>query len=110
MSYVNLHKKYARATPKLFSLYQTAVSFYEAMKADINIDEKSELVRNTTSDRRNPFITFVKNNKYKIGLNLLSNRLRAVSNCIPKNSMAYSKSMFKTFCKINIIQSGLSGL
>ncbi len=29
LAYINLHKKYLIATPRLFSLYQTAVNYYE---------------------------------------------------------------------------------
>ncbi len=31
LSYINLHKKYLRATPKLFSLYHTAINYFETM-------------------------------------------------------------------------------
>ena len=108
LSYVNLHKKYLRATPKLFSHYHTAVSYYEAINERIHIQEAHDLINNVLSDRRNLMLTFVRRNNYKIGLNLLSNRLRSISNCIPKNSLSFSKMQFKTFCKVNIIQKGLT--
>jgi len=47
LSYINLHKKYLRATPKLFTLYQTAINYYEAMSMDIYTDERVELISNT---------------------------------------------------------------
>ena len=107
MSYVNLHKNFLRATPRLFALYQTAINYFEVMNAQVYIHEKDDLFNNTTSDRRNVYFTFVKSNSYKVGLNLLSNRLRAITNTVLKCSMSYSKDAFKTFCKINIVQSGL---
>ena len=110
LSYINLHKKYVRATPKLFSLYQTSVSYYETMKEQVYTQEIPEISNNILSDRRNVMFTFVRNNNYKVGLNLLSNRLRAISNCIPKESMSYSKSQFKTLCKIIVIQNRLAVL
>ena len=108
VSYANLHKDYLRATPKLFLHYQTAVSYYEIVNEQVYQHEKNIVESNTLSDRRNAFLTFVRSNKYRVGLNLLSNRLRAISGLIPKNSISYSKNMFKTYCKINIIQRGLS--
>ena len=108
MSYVNLHKKYLRATPKLFSLYQTAISYFEVMNERIYAREVQEVNNNMQSDRRNALLTFTRTNNYKIGLNLLSNRLRAITGCIPKNIMTSTKNQFKTYCKINIIQAKLS--
>lgn len=108
LSYVNLHKKYLRATPKLFSHYHTALNYYEVMNERIYSQEKPDVINSVLSDRRNVMLTFVRCNNYKIGLNLLSNRLRSVSNCIPKSCLYFSKNQFKTFCKINIIQNGLS--
>ncbi len=45
--------------------------------------------------------------QYKVGLNLLSNGLRTISKCIPKNCILQTKNQFKTFCKVNLIQKGL---
>ena len=108
LSHINLHKKYLRATPKLFSLYQTAVNYYETMTENDHALETPDIRLNTLSDRRNVMLTFVRTNKYKVGLNLLSNRLRAISKCIPKSFISQTKNQFKTFCKINLIQKGLS--
>ncbi len=105
-----VHKKYLRATPRKFALYQTAINYFEAMNMDVYTDERTEIVNNTTSDRRNCYFTFVRSNNYKIGLNVLSNQLLSTSNHITKNSVLTSKETFQTFCKINIIQSGLSNI
>ncbi len=107
LSHINLHKKYLRATPKLFSLYQTAVNYYETMTENDHALETPDIRLNTLSDRRNVMLTFVRTNKYKVGLNLLSNRLRAISKCIPKSFISQTKNQFTTFCKINLIQKGL---
>jgi len=80
------------------------------MNMDVYTDERTEIFNSTTSDRRNCYFTFVRSNNYKIGLNVLSNRLRSNSNQIAKNSVMTSKETFKTFFKINIIQSGLSNI
>jgi len=95
------------ATPRLFSLYQTAVNYYETMTEHYHALETPDIRVNTLSDRRNVMLTFIRTNKYKVGLNLLSNYLRAISKCIPKNCILQTKNQFKTFCKINLIQKGL---
>ena len=105
--YVNLHKNFLRATLRLFALYQTAINYFEVMNGQVYIHEINDVFNNTTSDRRNVYFTFVRSSSYKIGLNLMSNRLRAVSNTVPKCSLSYSREMFKTLCKIYIVQSGL---
>ncbi len=69
--------------------------------------ETPDIRENTLSDRRNVMLTFFRTNKYKVGLNLLSNRLHAISKCIPKNCILQTKNQFKMFCKINLIQKGL---
>ncbi len=104
---LNLHKKYLRATPKLFSFYQTAVNYYETMTERVYAREIPNIIANTLTERRNVMLTFVRSNKYKVGLNLLSNRLRAIINIIPKICLSHSKDQFKTFCKVNLIQKGL---
>ena len=108
LSYVNLHKKYLRANPKLFSHFHTAVSYYKAINERIYIQEAPDLINNVLSDHRNLMLTFVRRNNYKIGLNLLSNGLRSILNYMPKKSLSFSKTQFKTFCKVTIIQKGLT--
>ncbi len=105
--YINLHKKYLRAIPRFFSLYQTAVNYYETMTEHDHALETPDIRVNTLSDRRNVMLMFIRTNKYKVGQNLLSNRLCAISKCIPKNCILQTKNQFKMFCKINLIQKGL---
>ncbi len=108
LSCLHLHKKFSRATPKLFSHYQTALSYYNVMSGNVPTQERDDIMNNTLSDRRNCYLTFVRSNRFKVGNNLLSNRLRAISNVLSKISVSFSGDRFKTFCKINIIQKGLT--
>ena len=105
-SYRILHKKFNRATPRIFSLYQTAVNLYTASKSP----SSNELVTVTLNDRRNERLTFVRNNRFKVGLNLVANRLRSVSNVIDKKWLSLNMETFKLRCKIRIIQDSLSSL
>ncbi len=49
------YKKSLRATPKLFSHYQTAFSYYDVLNGNILTQERADLMNNTLSDRRNYF-------------------------------------------------------
>ena len=83
LSYRQLHKQYNRATPRIFSLYQTCINFYNVMKSvDSNSDEKTRTLLNIMQANRNEYFVFIRQNTYKCGLNNVSNRLRSVSNMI----------------------------
>jgi len=62
LSYINLHKKYLRGTPKLFPLYETAVNYYETMTEHDHALETPDIRVNTLSDCRNVMLTFVRTN------------------------------------------------
>lgn len=105
-SYRMLHKKYNRATPKIFSLYQTAINLYITHKDP----SPNALATVTLNDRRNERLTFVRNNRFKVGLNLIANRLRSVSNVVDKKWLDLNLETYKLKCKMRIIQDSLSSL
>ena len=111
LSFRQSHIQYNRATPRIFSLYQTCVNFYNVMKFQENdSDEKTRVITNTMQANRNKYYVFIRQNAYKCGLNTVSNRLRSVSNMIKKDWMLVDKKSFKTLCKKNVIQQQLSML
>jgi len=61
----------------------------------------------TLSDRRNTRLSFVRTNRFKVGLNSIHNRLRSISNVLDKNWINKSAEDFKLNCKIRIIQNSL---
>jgi exonuclease III len=107
LSYKKLHKKYNRATPKIFSNYLTAINLHDVMNGKFP-DMYQDTTLNTLSDRRNVNCTFVRNNRYRVGLNKLSNRLRTISNIIPKVWLNNPIKTYKTDCKKIIIQNSPS--
>jgi hypothetical protein len=111
LSFRQSHIQYNRATPRIFSLYQTCVNFYNVMKFQENdSDEKIRVITNTLQANRNEYYVFIRQNAYKCGLNTVSNRLRSVSNMIKKDWLLVDKKSFKTLCKKNVIQQQLSML
>jgi len=105
LSYVNLHKKFNRSTPKIFSIYQTSLNLFHAVKTS-----PEEVQSVTLNDRRNTRLSFVKANNYKVGLNLVKNRLHSVTNVIDKKWIDLSLESYKLECKKRVIQSSLISL
>ena len=64
----------------------------------------------TLNDRRNVRLSFVKENKYKVGLNLVKNRLHSITNVVDKKWMDLSLESYKLECKKRIIQNSLLSL
>ena len=106
-SFRELHKKYNRATPTQFQKYMTAVSFFDLVKCETPEDDWINLQFNIQNDRRNPRLTFQTNNRYKCGLNCISNRFKSVSNEINKDWIDQSRDSYKTNCKKRLITDKL---
>ena len=108
LSYTQLHKKYNRATPRIFALYQTCINYYNIMRSwGFMREEKAKAQLNTMQSTRSNFLIFIRQNNYKCGLNNISNRLRSVTNVIKKDWMLVDKNAFKTLCKKHVIQEHL---
>ncbi len=56
---------------------------------------------------RNVRLSFVKENKYKVGLNLVNNRLNSITNVVDKKWIDLSLESYKLECKKRIIQNSL---
>ena len=108
-SFRMLHKKYNRSTPKIFALYQTSLNFYFAHK-NVPNNYPRELETVVLNERRNERFTFVRNNRFKVGLNLLKNRLRSITNIVDKSWIDLNVESFKLRSKIRIIQNSLHTL
>ena len=109
MNNIELHKKFVRATPRIFSLYQTAVNLYNT-ENNVPSNHVASVRSVTLSDRRNVRLSFVRNNRYKVGLNSIHNRLRSISNIVDKNWLDKSAADYKLNCKKRIIQNSLVSL
>jgi hypothetical protein len=108
LSYRQLHKLYCRATPRIYSLYLTSTLLHSYLSDEKHADQKSDINTIVTNETRNRFLTFVRNNNFKCGLNCFRNRLRPLSNVIPKTWLHLSSGSFKLKAKINIIQYQLT--
>ncbi len=95
LSYRQLHKQYNHATPGIFAMYQMCINFFNVMKSTDNVsDVKAKVMMNTLQANRNEYFVFIRQNKYKCGLNNLSNRLRSVTNMIKKDWIIIINSLY----------------
>ena len=108
LSHRQLHKQFCRATPRIYSLYLTSTLLHSYLSDEMFAEQKSDINTIVTNETRNRFLTFVRNNKFKCGLNCFRNRLRPLSNVIAKTWLHLSSSGFKLKAKINIIQYQLT--
>ena len=106
-SFRELHKKYNRATPTQFQKYTTAVSFYDLVKNSTPENDWINLQFNIQNDRRNPRLTFQTNNRYKCGINCLSNRFKSVTNEVDKEWISQTRDSYKMKCKKRLITDKL---
>jgi hypothetical protein len=109
LSFIALHKKFKRATPKLFALYQTSVNLFNCKNKNPFpiVDHLNNI---TLTNRRNQRLTFVRQNHFKVGLNCVENRMRSISNAIDKAWLDLSEKSYKLQCKIRVIQCSLESL
>jgi hypothetical protein len=109
LSYIALHQKFKRATPKLFALYQTSVNLFNG-KNNNPFPITDQLNQITLTDRRNLRLTFVRQNRFRVGLNCMENRMRSLNNVIDKKWLELSFENYKLSCKIRIIQHSLESM
>ena len=84
-TFTQLHKKFNRATPYIYSLYLTGINLFDINSTKTPSQEYNNLQSVTLNNRRNELLTFVCNNNYKVGLNRLSNRMRSITNNVKKH-------------------------
>ena len=72
-TFTQLHKKYNRATPYIYSLYLSSLNLFDLNNKRTPLQEYDKLQVVTMNNRRNVKLVFILNNKYKVGLNRMSN-------------------------------------
>ena len=66
LSYVQLHKKYKRATPRIYSLYQTCVNYYNVININGYLpEERVKTMLNTMRSERCEIVVFIRQNMYR---------------------------------------------
>ena len=99
ISFINLHKMYGRATPDQMMNYKMALSLFRIYNCNFNSIEFVALNFNQIfTSRQMNFIT-TKNNRKKVGLNCLANRLYYINGQIHLTWLNLSYTTYKVKCK-----------
>ena len=66
LSHRQLHEQFCRATPWIYSLYLTSMLLHSYLSNEMYDEQKSDINTIVTNEKRNRFLTFVRNNKINI--------------------------------------------
>ena len=99
MSYIELHKINKRATPFEFCNYKHALLLYKLIHTELPKLDWIDLNFQQTLGARCKSFNFFKRNNYRVGENLICNRLSSINGKIVFELMNTSFDSFKVECK-----------
>ena len=99
MSYKTLHSITNRAEPNNIMQYKHAITLYKVINNPVTTLNFISLFFNQNFNERNPHMNFTDNSRFKIGKNLLSNRLVIINNKIVSQWLNLSLDTYKLKCK-----------
>ena len=94
-SFINIHNNVNRATPEKLLLFKHAVLLHKLFNNQTPSLEWADLHFKQTFNSRQTSIRVVRSSNFKIGNNILSNRLSILNNKIPLNDLNLSLNSFK---------------
>ena len=106
-SFMNLHKKYKRATPEMWGNYCTACAMFSLITYQIPFFISPLLTLNLLHNDRHLGIRLTRSNRTKLGFNCLSNRLQKVSAMLNLNWLDFTVDRYKSTCKKLLIEDAL---
>ena len=99
MSFYELHYINNRATPTQMSQYKLALTMFTLFNKQEPTVDWVDLNFQQIFNQRNTTLNFVNTSNYKVGQNILCNRLTCLNNKIEQNWLNISKESFKIKCK-----------
>ena len=99
ISFINLHKMYGRATPDQMMNYKMALSLFRIYNSNLNSIKFVALNFNQIFTYRQMNFITTKNNRIKVGLNCLANRLYYINGQIHLTWLNLSYTTYKVKCK-----------
>ena len=98
-SYIDMHKITNRATPSQILVYKHAILLYKLYNTINSTSDWVKLNFQQTLTSRQVNFKISQTNCYRIGLNLICNRLTVLNNKIPLKWLSLSIESFKLKCK-----------
>ena len=99
ISFERLHQMNKRATPMKMSMYKLAIQLFKLYNSDKATPDWIDLNLQQNFNGRSTKFLISNYAKYKIGSNLLANRLSALNNTIELSWLNLSLNSFKIKCK-----------
>ena len=94
-----IHRLSKRGTPNQMKNYEHALQLYKLFNTDMMSDDWVSLNTQQSFNGRNEKIQFFINSNYKVGRNIIVNRLQALNNKIDYSWFNVSYESFKVICK-----------
>ena len=99
VSFATLHNIHNRATPEKMIKYKMALQLHKIYNDDTMSFEWRQMFFVQNFNERNQIAKFIDLSRYKIGKNLITNRLNIINNKIPLNWLNLSPTTYKLKCK-----------
>ena len=99
MSYRELHSINNRATPDQMCLYKHSLLLYKLINLELPHLDWIDINFQQNFNNRSSYMNFFKTNRYKIGENIISNRLHIINAKIEYDWIMWSFDSFKLKCK-----------
>ena len=99
ISHVDLHKLHKRALPSKFCLYRHCLLLYKVFNNAIPKKDWLDLNFKIIHTSRQIYFEISSNPSYRVGNNILSNRLSCINKKVPLNDLNLSVEAFKVKCK-----------
>ena len=103
-SFINIHKSCDRATPSQMIKYKHAILTHKLYNQEQPKADWLDLNFNQTFTSRQTKFKTIQNNNFKVGMNLLSNRLTVVNDQIDLNDLNLSLDSFKVKYKKQMLK------
>ena len=103
-SFIDLHRSHKRATPAQFSTYKHALLLFKLYNSNETSDDWVMLNYNQILTRRQINFKLFSANNFKIGTNLLCNRLSSINDKVPISWLALTLESYKIKCKEKFLQ------
>ena len=95
ISFIDLHKHNYKSTPEHFAQYKLSLLLFKSFNSTVQDTDWVSFVNQIVVTGRQTKFFMHKNNKYKIGLNIITNRFHAISNKIELDWLNLSYPTYK---------------